>query len=98
MKTVIKQVEVPEAMDKFGTELKNFVVAVETALADGWQMGQDLPVIITSAVQNLVPAISDVKAAGDDLTADPVMSAKSMSLNLADMIAPLVKKPAAPSA
>jgi hypothetical protein len=92
MEMKVIQVEVPAAVEKFSAELSNFVMAVEKALSDGWQPGQDIPAIISSSIQDLVPAISDLKGAGDDLKAAPYASAKAMSIHMTDMVEALIEK------
>lgn len=93
-----KTIEVPEAVDAFGEKLKNFCLALDKAIEDGWQMGQDLPVLMSAAITELVPAISQVKAAGEDLKAYPYESGKCLALHLADVVKAFATKPAAPVA
>lgn len=40
--------------------LTKFAVAMKAALKDGFQVGQDLPVILTSALGDLAPALQGV--------------------------------------
>ena len=57
----VQELEITEKVCKESYELVSgldkFVGAVTQALSDGWQPAQDIPVIISSAVIDLVPAI-----------------------------------------
>lgn len=64
------EVEVSKEAYELGEGLKNFAVAIKEAMADGWQMGDDLPKIVTAAVASLLPALQGVekmKAEAKDL-------------------------------
>lgn len=88
MKTI--SVEVPENVYALGEALKGMVAAVDQAVSDGWQPGVDIPVIITAAFQNLVPAIQSVKGASDEVKSAPFESAKALELAVTDIVKTLV--------
>ena len=92
-----KEIEVPEAADALGEKLANFIKVLDQALEDGWQTGSDLPVILSAAVVELVPALSQFKAASEDLKAYPYESGKAIALHLADIVKACATKPNAPA-
>lgn len=53
------EVSVPVAKEAYelGLGISDFVQAVKTAVADGWQPGQDIPAILVAAFEKLVPAV-----------------------------------------
>jgi len=59
-------VNVSEATYDLGYGVANFVRATKNALDDGWQMGDDLPVVMTAALQHLVPAIQNIGDLSDE--------------------------------
>jgi hypothetical protein len=93
-----KVIQVPEAVDVAGEKLANFLKAVDKAIEDGWQAGQDLPVLLSAAVVDLVPAIASMKGAAEDLKAHPYASGKALVIHVADALEAFLTKPAAPSA
>lgn len=84
-----KMVEVAVAENSYDLMIKMaaFIAAVKTALADGWQMGSDLPVIVTAAIQDLVPAIQDGQKVGDEYAADKAAVIRAALLGAEEMIA-----------
>lgn len=54
-------VEVSKEAYELGEGLAKFVVVTKKALADGWQPGSDLPEIMSSAIADLIPALSGVE-------------------------------------
>ena len=46
---------------ELGQGISAFVVAVGTAVKNGWQFESDLPVVIQSALRDLVPAMQGVE-------------------------------------
>lgn len=44
-----------------------FAGQIHKALADGWQPGTDLPVILTSAIQDLAPVLKDVVSVREEV-------------------------------
>ena len=47
-----------------------FVGALKKALSDGWQTGEDLPVVLSSAMADLLPALQGVEGVVDELKED----------------------------
>lgn len=64
METVIRQVTCSKETVELGEGLDKFIEAVQTAVADGWQFGQDIPTIIAAAIGHLLPALEGVEKIG----------------------------------
>lgn len=60
------ELEVAPEMYALGQGLTKFHAAIKQALADGWQAGQDLPVVLASAVGDLAPVLQGVSALKDE--------------------------------
>lgn len=57
MEKVQLSLEVSKETYEVGKGIQNLIVAMRQSLADGWQPGSDLPMLIASAVQELGPMI-----------------------------------------
>jgi soluble cytochrome b562 len=55
------QVEVPAQFADFAHGMAELVKALKGSLADGFQPGTDLPVIVTQAIQNLGPIVQNAQ-------------------------------------
>lgn len=64
MEIVKREIECAKETVELGEGLSQFVIAMKTALADGWQFGEDLPVTVSAAMQHLVPAIQGAENIG----------------------------------
>lgn len=62
METIQKTVAVSKETAELLEGLTKFAVAVKAALKDGWQPGADLPVILTSALGDLAPALQGMES------------------------------------
>lgn len=60
MKVEVK-LQVSKEAYELGKGLKDLVLNVKKALSDGWQPGQDLPVVIQAVVMDLVPAVQGIE-------------------------------------
>ena len=63
-------VKVPKETYALEQGLVAFVGACKQALADGFQVGQDLPVIISAALADLLPAVAGVGALPEEAKGD----------------------------
>lgn len=70
METVKVELVCSKETYELGKGMADFVAAVKTALADGWQLGTDIPVVVSAALATLVPAIDGVTKVKDELAAD----------------------------
>lgn len=71
MDLVKRELDCAKETVEFGEGLAKLVNATREALSDGWQTGEDLPAIITSAVSDLVPALQGMEKISDELKTVP---------------------------
>lgn len=88
MQTVKIEIELPKEAYELAKGLGAFAAVVKKALADGWQMGADVPVIVSAALTELVPALNGVDMIGEEAKADPV----GMGQALIEGLRPVFKK------
>jgi len=55
---------------ELGEGMANFIGAMKAALADGFQVGEDIPLLVSAAVTNLVPAVDGITDIGAEWTED----------------------------
>ena len=79
--TIVVEKEVYE----MALNLRDFVGAVKQAMADGWQPGQDLPILLTAALTNLVPALQKINQIAPNLAEDKVAFVKALTLGLEEI-------------
>lgn len=58
--------EASKELTELGQGLAKFLAAVKLATADGFQVGADLPPLISAAVAELVPAVQGVTLIGEE--------------------------------
>ena len=85
-------VKVDDVAYDVGASLVKFVVAAKGALADGWQPGSDLPVILSSAIADLAPVLGKVGSLPAEFEADKVGFVKGINVALFDLVDVLLKK------
>lgn len=61
---VDKTVKVSKEADELADGIARCIVSIRKALADGWQPGSDLPVVLSSVMADLVPAVQGVEKLG----------------------------------
>lgn len=88
METVEVTVKLPKETYELAKGLGAFGLVVKQALADGWQTGTDIPVIITSALIDLAPSIQGFDKIPDEASADPV----GLGVALIEGLRPVFKK------
>lgn len=90
--------EVSKEAHELAEGLKETALAVRAALKDGWQTGQDVPVLVTAALAHLAPALQGVEQLKDEAKEDPAALAKAIALPVAELVSELLKKDEAPEA
>lgn len=93
MEKVQKTLELPKAASDLGDGLVAFASVAKQALADGWQPGQDLPVLVSAAVANLIKPLGELKDLGLEAHEDVLSVAQALSFSGLE-IAKLLKKQA----
>ena len=88
LKTV--EVQVSKEAHELGEGLQKFVSSTRQALADGWQPGQDLPVVLASALEHLIPAIQGAEKIGAE-AANKQAFANAVYLSLSPIAFDFVK-------
>lgn len=88
------EVEVSAGADLFFAKLENFCLALDKALEDDWKLEDDLPIILSSALSELVPAMSAFKGMTDDFSEAPMMAAKSGIVHVLNIVNAFMTKPA----
>jgi len=88
------ETEVSKEIYEAAQGLGKFGLAVKQALADGWQLGQDLPVVMASALSELVPGLQGIEKAADEVKEDALASVDGFIQGIKPMVAELLKKSA----
>lgn len=60
------EIEVSKEAYELMEGLKGVIRSTKEALKDGWQPGQDIPVIFSSALTNLIPAVKGADKIGEE--------------------------------
>lgn len=72
--------------------LVKFVRSCRLAMADGFQAGQDLPAMLTSALADLLPAIQGVEQLDDEAKGDLASSVAVVGLMGSDLTRVFMEK------
>jgi hypothetical protein len=92
MSTKMVSVSVEDKSYDVGQAVVQIVKAAKDALADGFQPGQDIPVILTSAISQLVTILGDAPSIPVESSDDLAAFIKSWSLAGLDIAALFLKK------
>jgi len=96
MATIPVTVEVSKEIYELGEGLGDFALAVKTALADGFSVGDDMPQLITDAVTHLIPAIEGVTLLDDEYAEDKEAAIKAALVSLIPKVFALLEDTPAP--
>lgn len=88
----VVSVEVSDKAYDLGQSFKKLVGAADKALEDGFQPGQDVPVIVLSAAAEVVTIVEAIKAAGGEAKEDLAAFIAALGLGVKDIAAQLLKK------
>lgn len=91
MQKVAVTTEVAKETYELGVGVDKFIGAVKQALADGFQPGQDIPVVLSAAIADLVPAIQGAEKIGSE-TSDVQAFSNGLYLGLGQTAFRFVKK------
>lgn len=72
-----KTIEVSKEVSEVFEALTGIAKATKQALADGWQMGSDIPAIVMAAYAKLPPAIEGADKIKDEFAEDKKAFAKA---------------------
>ena len=94
------EVEVGKETYELTTGVVNFLRDVKKAIDNGYQPDQDFPVMLMSAVNNLIPAVQGMDQVDDEMRANKkafVISMGIMAGDLWDALVPNIPAPALPN-
>lgn len=92
MSKKIVQVEVSEKAHELFEALNEITKTTKVALKDGWQPGQDIPVILLSSVAKFAAIVGGIQAAGDEIKEDLGAFIAAAGLGAKDVVATVLKK------
>jgi hypothetical protein len=87
-----KTVDVSKEADELASALVAMVAAVKDALADGWQAGTDIPMIVTKALTVLGPAVDGMEKLGAEKDENLAAFVRALGLAGMDVAAIFLKK------
>ena len=94
----MKEIEVSKEASELMTGLIEVVKAVKEANKDGFQMGQDLPAIVSTLFGQMA-ALQGLDKIGDEIKENPVAFGSAMAIGIAGIYGVLKKEePALPEA
>jgi hypothetical protein len=82
MEMIIKQVEVPKHVAEFAEAVAEIVKATKVALADGFQPGSDIPVIVAAAWAKLPAAVAGIEMLPAELAHDKGKFALALAIEI----------------
>jgi hypothetical protein len=88
------EVEVSKEAHELGEAVAKLVLATKQALADGFQVGQDVPAIVMTAFAELPKAIEGLDKLDDEAKAHLKPFVMALTLPIADAVEALLKKQA----
>lgn len=97
MNTVKVEFEAPKETHELGLAIAKLMKNYKAAVADGFQVGQDIPAILMGSFNEVMAGIDGVDKVGAEFKADPVNAAMGALVPLADGISELVKKDEQPA-
>lgn len=92
MEKVVVQVEMAKSIDDVLKAVEKIVVESKKALADGFQVGADVPALVASCAGDLLAAISASQHISADWAEDSAACEKALALHLVAMKAALLPK------
>jgi hypothetical protein len=89
---VKREIELPKETSEIVDAVGEMFEVVEKTVADGFQAGQDLPVIAVAAMQTVMVAMDGAKAVPAEVKADPAKLAVLSGLLAEKIVKVFVKK------
>lgn len=75
MEKIKVEMELAKESAELAMGLGKFAAITQKALKDGWSIGQDLPVIMATALAELVPALQGAEKIPDEVKEDKMATA-----------------------
>ena len=86
------ETEVSKETYELGVGLGRVVAKMREALKDGWQTGSDLPVAVSAAITDLVPAVEGIDQIDDEIKEDPAAFSRAIVIPMSDVVAEALTK------
>lgn len=87
-----RSTKVTKEMLELGEGIKTMLVAIDDALADGWQAGTDIPTILMASYQSLAKAIDNISQASVELKGEPTKAIMGALIPVSEGIEALLIK------
>lgn len=97
MNTVEVKFDAPKETHELGVAVAKLMANYKTAVADGFQVGQDVPAILMGSFNEIMAGIDGIDKSPEEFKNDPVKAAMGMLVPLADGISELIKKDEQPA-
>jgi hypothetical protein len=86
----IVSVEVEKSAHSIMQHVAKLVGAYKAAMADGWQVGQDVPALVMAVIAEGPALMSDIQAAGPAFAEDKLSFIKGINVGAYDVAAKFV--------
>lgn len=86
--------EVPKEIYELAAGIGDMALVIKAAVADGFQVGQDVPVIIAAAIQKLIPAFDGFEKVSGEYKEASLAFAEAIALVGFKVAKEIAKKPA----
>lgn len=72
MEYVVVSQKLPKQSVALAQGVTKFLLALDQALKDGFQVGQDVPTIVSAAIADIVPVLGSASGLPAEAAADPI--------------------------
>jgi hypothetical protein len=79
-------VEVSKESYELSKGIADLIASIKLAVADGWQPGKDIPLIISEVIGRLVPALQGVEKIKDEIKEDKEAAILALLLPVVEVI------------
>ena len=84
-------VQIPKETADLVQGLTGFIKACKKALSDGWQPGQDIPVLMAAAISNLGPALEGFDKIGQEAYDNPQAMITAVGILSSEIYAAIIQ-------
>lgn len=78
----------PKNVTELSDALTSLVATIDQQLGDGFQAGQDIPMIVTDVLMKVIPAVANAKKLGVEAKGNPLAFTRALAnggLDIADL-------------
>lgn len=90
-------IEVQKESYELAKALYEIVKVSKKALSDGWQPGEDIPMILTQSLSHLLPAVDGMDKVSAEYMEDKAAFLRSMMIPMSDVAALFMKEEESPA-